>query len=728
MIDFKLAKEHLDLGLAVFPVKVYWSEQKKKFEKLPMVEWRAYQKRLPTLEELHTWFDKPQYNAIGCTTGRLSGIMAIDIDDPKLFDKFPSSVVSETISGHQQHIFKWTREIRNLEAINGEALDFRGDGGLIVLPDSSCDGKSYKWLKKDFASLTSLPQDFLDLIAESEKKASEPFDHKTAFGAKIGQRNEVLKRAIASLLNKHDKETAWMYTVALNNSFPDPLDPKELSKKFDYIDGFVKKNPLQPKSGGLISHNSLISHMEKEKKWPSPPSNEVFSGLAGEIVNMIIPNSEVDPVAILLNFLIAFGSVIGRKPHFVVGATIHHMNEFGIIVGKTSKARKGMAWDYIERLFREIDPTWKHPSGLSSGEGIINYVRDPIVKSKLNKKTGKVEELIEDEGVSDKRVLFIESEFGRILSVKNRENATLSYILQDSWDGKNLATITKNLLQATEPHVSVLAHVTLDELIRRLHESEAYSGFGNRFTLICVQRIKVVPNPRINELEFGAMVQKVQQVVDFASTVDEIRRSPEAEKFWDDWYTANSLKESVGIIGAISDRDEAHVLRYSCLYALADMKRVVEIPHIKSAISLWEYSERSIAHIFQHTTGNPLADNIYQLLLEEPRTRDQIINYYQRHKTSAQISTALDQLKSLGKADFIKETTGGRPVEKWFFVSTGEESDISEKSRIEENQTISTDNESQKITLDKTPNNNLSNDNISIKKTISEELDELLPF
>lgn len=683
MIDFKIAKECLDLGLPIFPVKVYWSTEKQKFEKQPMVKWEPYQYRLPTEEELHQWFDKPQYNAIGCTTGKLSGIVAIDIDDKNNVDRFPSSVVSQTISGRQHHIFKWTREIRNLEGINGEPLDFRGDGGFIVLPGSSCGDKTYAWIKKDFSKLQSLPQDFLDLIKNAEKRANQPLDLAVEVKEKIktGDRNNFFKREILSLVNKHDKETAWLHTFALNATFvQEPLDEKELKYKFEHIWDYAQNNPLPPKNNGLISHNSLTSHSETEKKWPAPPSSEAFNGLAGEIVNMIIPNSEADPAAILLNFLISFGSVIGRNPYFVVGATKHHMNEFGLIVGRTAKARKGTAWDYIERLFREIDPTWKHPSGLSSGEGVINYVRDPLIKNKLDKTTGKIEEFTEDEGISDKRVLFVESEFGRILSVKNRENSTLSYILQDSWDGKNLATITKTMLQATTPHVSILAHITEDELVRRLHESEAYSGFGNRFTLICVQRIKVVPNPILDESEFGVIVQKVQQVVDFARTVDEMRRSPEAERFWHEWYINNSLKESFGIIGAITDRDEPHVLRYSCLYALVDMKRTVEMPHIKSAIALWNFSQRSISYIFQNTTGNPLADNIYKLLLEAPRTRDQIINYYQRHKTSAQISTALDQLKKLGKADFVKETSGGRPIEKWFFVSTSEKSEQSEKN------------------------------------------------
>jgi hypothetical protein len=43
-------------------------------------------------------------------------------------------------------------------------------------------------------------------------------------------------------------------------------------------------------------------------------------GFAGEIVHTIEPHSESDPVALLLQFLTAFGSVVGFRRHFMVEA------------------------------------------------------------------------------------------------------------------------------------------------------------------------------------------------------------------------------------------------------------------------------------------------------------------------------------------------------------------------------------------------------------------------
>ena len=52
-------------------------------------------------------------------------------------------------------------------------------------------------------------------------------------------------------------------------------------------------------------------------EWPDPPSDQAFYGLAGEVVRAIEPHSEADPVALLVQFLVAFGSVIGRGAHFL---------------------------------------------------------------------------------------------------------------------------------------------------------------------------------------------------------------------------------------------------------------------------------------------------------------------------------------------------------------------------------------------------------------------------
>src|SRR5262245_44850756 len=70
--------------------------------------------------------------------------------------------------------------------------------------------------------------------------------------------------------------------------------------------------------------------------WPEL-HDKALHGLAGEIINTIKPQTEADPVAILLQFLVCFGNVIGRTAYYQVEDTKHHTNLFGCLVGASSR-------------------------------------------------------------------------------------------------------------------------------------------------------------------------------------------------------------------------------------------------------------------------------------------------------------------------------------------------------------------------------------------------------
>jgi hypothetical protein len=48
--------------------------------------------------------------------------------------------------------------------------------------------------------------------------------------------------------------------------------------------------------------------------WPEPLAAEALQGLAGEFVRLVEPHSESDPAALLIQFLVGFGNLIGRSP------------------------------------------------------------------------------------------------------------------------------------------------------------------------------------------------------------------------------------------------------------------------------------------------------------------------------------------------------------------------------------------------------------------------------
>ena len=55
------------------------------------------------------------------------------------------------------------------------------------------------------------------------------------------------------------------------------------------------------------------------------------------------PHTEADEAALLVQFLAAFGKLVGRGPFWEAGADRAHANLFAVIVGNTSVAAKDQA-------------------------------------------------------------------------------------------------------------------------------------------------------------------------------------------------------------------------------------------------------------------------------------------------------------------------------------------------------------------------------------------------
>ena len=78
-------------------------------------------------------------------------------------------------------------------------------------------------------------------------------------------------------------------------------------------------------------------------------------------------------MALLSQFLVAFGTAAGAGAHYAVEASRHHSNEFIELVGPSSKGRKGSSWNHVE-LIRDVDAGFVGrcvASGMSSGGGLI---------------------------------------------------------------------------------------------------------------------------------------------------------------------------------------------------------------------------------------------------------------------------------------------------------------------------------------------------------------------
>jgi len=431
-----------------------------------------------------------------------------------------------------------------------------------------------------------------------------------------------------------------------------------------------------PTLGTTPSYSGTSEKGNKDASWPEM-DDDAYYGLAGEITNTIKPHTEADPAGLLTQLLVAFGSAVGRGPHFMVEGDIHATNLFIILVGETSKGRKGTSWGRVRQVYELTDDSWvkeRVMSGLSSGEGLIWAVRDPIFR---REKVGKgddahYEDIEVDVGVDDKRLLVIEPEFASTLRVMARDGNTLSPLIRQAWDRGDLRTMTKNSpAKATGALVSIIGHVTADELRRYLDRTETGNGFANRFLYICVRRSKCLPDGgQLSHHKLTPYAQRVTKALEFARSVDCLCKDTEARTIWQRVYP--ELSEGLpGLFGAVTSRAEAQVMRLAMLYALLDQSPHINAHHLKAALAVWEYAEASARYVFGTAVGDPVADDILRALRANRDrgglTRTEISGLFKRHKDAQAIGRALDLLQREKLADVRQDKkTVGRPVEVWF--------------------------------------------------------------
>jgi hypothetical protein len=265
--------------------------------------------------------------------------------------------------------------------------------------------------------------------------------------------------------------------------------------------------------------------------------------------------------------------------------------------------------------------------------------------------------------------MIVEPEFAATLAVMQRPGNTVSHLIRQAWDGNKLNSLTKNdPACATDPHISIVGHVTDEDLRANLDSTSMANGYANRFLFARVRRVRDLPHGgSLDDKTVLKLGESTKAALDRARTVGRVCMTPEAACHWERVY--HSLSEGQpGLLGAVIGRAEAQTVRLALLYALLDETPVsspnslnshtagvfIKIEHLRAALAVWEYCETSARQIFGDLCGNPIADAILRSLRQAGvagMTRRKISEeLFQRHRSSEQIQFALDLLTESGKA------------------------------------------------------------------------------
>lgn len=117
--------------------------------------WKPYQKARATEDQIRKWFTGRPYLNVGIVTGKVSGIIVLDIDGEEGRQAFreagyeiPSTVHAHTGGGGDHYYFNYPQDgLRNSASSIAPKVDVRGDGGLVVAPPSvHRSGERYEWV------------------------------------------------------------------------------------------------------------------------------------------------------------------------------------------------------------------------------------------------------------------------------------------------------------------------------------------------------------------------------------------------------------------------------------------------------------------------------------------------------------------------------------------------------------------------------------------------------
>ena len=229
-----------------------------KIGKVPLVPWKVFQETLPTEVEVIAWWRQWPYANIGLATGKLANVVVVDLDGHVAqadavrrggFDDGPWARTGR--EGGMHRYFEYRFDGPTVFAKHG-GIDFRGQGGYVVLPGSRhANGQLYEWGDEPVPAqiFPTLPR-WVDALALEPSMGPAPaldvmwlLEH----GVPEGMRDDILFRVASRLRGQNvDKDTAYDLVERIAAVCQPPFPVKEARTKVNSAYRHYEPNPDGP--------------------------------------------------------------------------------------------------------------------------------------------------------------------------------------------------------------------------------------------------------------------------------------------------------------------------------------------------------------------------------------------------------------------------------------------------------------------------------------------------
>lgn len=383
----------------------------------------------------------------------------------------------------------------------------------------------------------------------------------------------------------------------------------------------------------------------------------MFRGVLGDIVNTADPGTEADKVGVYGSLLCEVTALVGHLPYVQIGNVRHPLLVWSLLIGRTSTGRKGEATSTATRVVRlaksEVDEITE--GGLSSGEGLIERIRDP-------------EDAEDQGGTMDKRLLVIETEMATVMAACAREGTKLPGILRQAWDGGRLAILNRKRIVATESHVAIIGHITPREFRARLRESDMAGGTWNRYLPLYVERRKLLPLPvGFAEADLAHLAKQLSVAIDSARHRSSVTLDAGATELWrDQLYREFTEFDEDTASADFVQRAAPYCRRIAALYAALDGRDQADTEDLEAAAHLIRYSIASARYVLDPAPRDVNLDKLRRAVDEAGMaglTREAAGKVFSGHVTKSDLDDLIARL--IADGTYTKEIipTGGRPRE-----------------------------------------------------------------
>ncbi|HEV2380876.1 MAG TPA: DnaB-like helicase N-terminal domain-containing protein [Terriglobia bacterium] len=348
-----------------------------------------------------------------------------------------------------------------------------------------------------------------------------------------------------------------------------------------------------------VSTNSDSDAQDAPEKGLECPTikRECCYGISSWYLDAVAESTEASDSFHFLSFLIAAGAGLGKYISFRQSKIIYP-NLWGVLVGVSSKARKGTAMSYAMNLVREACSDQVEPlTSIDSWEGIVE------VMSLARAKSADASHVIQLEEMRSLLELSSQKGMGKLIP-KLCE-------LYDCINPVRKATAHDSRVIDPPPSVSFLAGTT-KSWMRKLTIDEIEGGLGNRLCFFAGEKKKIEnaenpPPPKadilthvLTELQQARAFWKERAMQTSARTT-QLTFAPDAKNKWREFYNDDLSKrgDEDPLIEVLSSRDSLHAIKALMIFAGLERASQVTLRQLDAAIAFANFLLESRYYIFR---------------------------------------------------------------------------------------------------------------------------------